>query len=361
MGLQAGIIGLPNVGKSTVFNALTNGHAASENYPFCTIDPNVGIVSIPDPRLEILAGHIHDAKVVAATIEVIDIAGLVKGASRGEGLGNRFLGKVREVDALIHVVRCFVDKNVIHVEGEPDPIRDVENLELELILADLEVVSRRLQRIAKRTEENFKKERSILEKAQMLLDQGSWLSRQALTAQDREVLQPLFLLSMKPVLYVANVAETDFSGQSALAGALKQLARSLGGGLVVISGTIEEELAGWEVEEQSEFLAAYGAKQSALESLAQEIYRVLGLHSYFSTTSKEVHAWTIPRGTLAPQAAGVIHTDFERGFIRAEVYELDDLVRCGSEAEVKNQGLMRLEGKTYAVRDGDVIRFRFQA
>lgn len=361
MGLQAGVIGLPNVGKSTVFNALTNGHAADENYPFCTIDPNVGVVAIPDRRLDRLAGFFPDAKVVPASIEVIDIAGLVKGASRGEGLGNRFLAKVREVDALIHVVRCFDDKNVVHVEGAPDPERDVALLELELILSDLEVVTRRLKRIAKRTEAPFKKERGILEGVLELLDQGVWLGRRAWSREDLDVLNPLFLLSMKPVLFVANVDEDDFSGRSPHAAALRRTAQSSGGGLVVISAKIEAELVDWNDDERLEFLAAYGTERSALESLAQEIYRVLGLHHFFSTTSQEVHAWTIPHGTLAPQAAGVIHTDFEKGFIRAEVYDLDDLIRCGSEAELKNSGRMRLEGKTYEVRDGDVIRFRFQA
>jgi hypothetical protein len=359
MGLSAGIVGLPNVGKSTIFNALTSAKAQSANYPFCTIEPNTGMVPVPDPRLAVINAHIKTEKVIPATLEIVDIAGLVRGASKGEGLGNQFLGNIRQVDAILHVVRCFEDDDVVHVEGSIAPLRDVETIETELMLADMDALEKRAKRIGKMTDADSKAERAAIEAATALLDQGRWLARADLDEQMRQRLRPLFLLSMKPVLYLANVHEDDLEGQHPHVAALREHARLNGAGLVVISGKIEAELADLDREEALELLSELGLQEPGLDALVRETYRLLGLQSYFTAGPKEIRAWTIKAGTKAPAAAGVIHTDFEKGFIRAETYTLADLETHGSEAEIRNRGLLRQEGKDYVVQDGDVLHFKF--
>lgn len=359
MGLSAGIVGLPNVGKSTIFNALTSGKAQSANYPFCTIEPNTGIVPVPDPRLDRILTHIKSEKVLPATIEIVDIAGLVRGASKGEGLGNQFLANIRQVDAILHVVRCFEDTDVIHVEGSVSPLRDVETIETELMLADMDSLDKRLKRIGKQGDAKAKAERTAIERALALLNEGHWLARGELEAADREALSHMFLLSMKPVLFIGNVHEDDLNGEHPHAVALRAHAAKMNAGLVIISGKIESELAGLDLAERSELLSEMGMEEPGLNALARETYRLLGLQSYFTAGPKEIRAWTIRKGAKAPEAAGVIHTDFERGFIRAETYSLQDLETYGSETEIKNRGLMRSEGKEYVVQDGDIMHFRF--
>ena len=363
--MKLGIVGLPNVGKSTLFNSLTKAGAASANYPFCTIDPNVGIVAVPDDRLKVL-GDLHKSKkVTPATIEFVDIAGLVKGASKGEGLGNQFLGNIRECDAIVHVVRCFEDSNVIHVDGSVDPIRDIETINLELIFSDLEVLERRIAKTTKSAmnDKGAKKELEILNEIKAILESGEPASSYANDDQDvMAFVNSLFLLTSKPVIYAANVAEDDLAddGESnPLVQAVRKYADEHNSKVFVICAAIEEEISELSDDEKAEYLEALGITKSGLDKLIAASYDLLGLLSFLTTGEDETRAWTIRKGMKAPQAAGKIHTDFERGFIRAEVINYKDLVECGSSAAAKEKGLMRLEGKEYIVKDGDVILFRF--
>lgn len=362
MGFKCGIVGLPNVGKSTIFNAITAAGAESANYPFCTIEPNVGVVGVPDPRLNKLAEIVRPKAILPTTIEFVDIAGLVKGASRGEGLGNQFLGHIRQVDAIAHIVRCFDDDNVVHVDGSIDPLRDVEVIQTELNLADLDTVQKRMTRIEKQAKSGDKKsqsELSVLQAVQQCLDQGRPARATDLTDEERLVLRDLHLITAKPLLYVANVAEDDLDGRHPYVAGLREFADSEGAEMVTICGKIEAEISELDEDGKAEFLQELGLDQSGLDRVIQAGYRLLGLLTYFTAGVKEVRAWTVERGAKAPAAAGVIHTDFEKGFIRAEVIAFDDFVRCGGEAGAKEKGLMRLEGKEYVVMDGDIMHFRF--
>lgn len=362
MGFKCGIVGLPNVGKSTIFNAITSAGAESANYPFCTIEPNVGVVGVPDPRLNKLAEIVRPKAILPTTIEFVDIAGLVKGASRGEGLGNQFLGHIRQVDAIAHIVRCFDDDNVVHVDGSIDPVRDVEVIQTELNLADLDTVQKRISRIEKQAKSGDKKsqfELSVLQTVLQCLDQGRPARAAELTDEERPVLRDLHLITAKPLLYVANVAEDDLEGRHPYVANLREFAASGGAEMVTICGKIEAEIAELDEEGKAEFLQELGLDQSGLDRVIQAGYRLLGLLTYFTAGVKEVRAWTVERGAKAPAAAGVIHTDFEKGFIRAEVIAFDDFVHCGGEAGAKEKGLMRLEGKEYVVADGDIMHFRF--
>ncbi|MCS7088482.1 MAG: redox-regulated ATPase YchF [Thermoflexales bacterium] len=366
MGLSTGIVGLPNVGKSTIFNALTSANALAANYPFATIEPNKGVVLVPDPRLEEIARYIKTERLVPATIEVVDIAGLVKGASQGQGLGNQFLGHIRNVDAILHIVRCFDNPDVVHVEGSVDPVRDVETIELELVLADLESAERQLEknkRAATQRDPDAIQRVAVLEPIVALLREGK-PARKALENMDeagRKLARTLGFITAKPVLYVANVDDTDPSGtRNPFVAALRAWAEQHGEQMIIISGAIEAEIAALDdPEERRAFLASLGLEESGLARLARATYRLLGLHSFFTAGPKEVRAWTIPIGTRAPQAAGVIHSDFERGFIRAEVYTLDDLRAYKTEAAIRAAGKLRSEGKDYVVRDGDIMHFLF--
>ncbi|HEY6007683.1 MAG TPA: redox-regulated ATPase YchF [Geobacteraceae bacterium] len=362
MGFNCGIVGLPNVGKSTIFNALTSAGAESANYPFCTIDPNVGIVQVPDPRMEKLAEIVNPERILPTTIEILDIAGLVKGASQGEGLGNQFLGHIRSVDAIIHVVRCFDDENVVHVSGSVDPVRDIEVIKTELALADLDTVEKKFQRVekqAKSGDRKFKDEAEFYLRVKSALEKGAEVRGLAENEDERFWFRDLHLLTGKPVLYVANVAETDLEGNHPFVGQVRELAAREEAKVVVICGRIEAEISELEGEEKALFLAEMGLAESGLDRLIRSGYELLGLITYFTAGKKEVRAWTIVRGTKAPQAAGVIHSDFEKGFIRAEVIAYDDYIGAGGEAGAKEKGLMRLEGKEYVVQDGDVMHFRF--
>ena len=360
MSLRCGIVGLPNVGKSTLFNAITKAGIAAENYPFCTIEPNVGIVEVPDLRLDVIAEIAQPQKVVPAVVEFVDIAGLVAGASKGEGLGNKFLATIRETDAIAHVVRCFDDPNVVHVAGKIDPVSDIETINTELALADLESVERQLAKYEKVAQAGGDKEAqrlvAALRKVRVVLDQGLPARNAELTREEHAVLRPLFLLTMKPTMYVANVAE---NGSAAALAAVQAYAAEEGAPVVPISAALESQIADMPDEDKKLFLEDMGMQEPGLDRMIRAAYELLGLQTYFTAGPKEVRAWTIAAGATAPQAAGVIHTDFERGFIRAEVATYDDFVAHGGELGAKEAGKLRLEGKDYVVRDGDVIHFRF--
>ncbi len=362
MSLRCGIVGLPNVGKSTLFNAVTKAGIAAENYPFCTIEPNVGIVEVPDPRLAKLAAIEKPQKVTSATVEFVDIAGLVAGASKGEGLGNQFLANIRETDAIAHVVRCFEDPNVVHVTGKIDPVADIETINTELALADLATVDRQLARASKVARSGGDKEAqrlvAVLEKVQPVLNEARPARTVDLSKEELAVLKPLFLLTMKPTMYVANIADKGFDGNPLLAQVAAH-ARQEGAPVVAICAALESEIADMSDEDKHVFLADMGLEEPGLNRVIRAGYTLLGLQTFFTVGPKEVHAWTVTVGATAPQAAGAIHTDFERGFIRAEVIAYDDYVACKGEVGAKEAGKMRLEGKEYVVRDGDVIYFRF--
>lgn len=363
--MKLGIVGLPNVGKSTLFNSMTLGKAEVANYPFCTIDPNVGIVTVPDERLTKLTEMYNSAKTTPAVIEFVDIAGLVRGASKGEGLGNKFLSHIREVDAIVHVVRCFEDTNVVHVDGSIDPIRDIETINLELVFSDLEILERRIAKTGKmaKADKSLQKEVDVLQKLKDALEQG--ISARAVefdTPEEKAFVDSLTLLTAKPVLYAANVAEDDLADDGAsneFVQRVREYAAKEGSEVFVLCAKIEEEISDLDEADKKEFLADLGVDGSGLDRLIAASYKLLGLISYLTAGPQESRAWTITKGTKAPQAAGKIHSDFERGFIRAEVVAYDDLMRLGSYNAAKEQGLVRSEGKEYVVKDGDVVLFRF--
>ena len=361
MSVSAGIVGLPNVGKSTIFNAISSGKAQTANYPFCTIDPNSGVVSVPDPRLAQISEIIPTKKIVPALLELVDIAGLVKGASTGEGLGNQFLGHIKSVNAILHVVRCFDTTDITHVSGSIDPVRDVEVIDTELMLKDLDTLEKSKTRFEKMKKSGDKDAAAKMDIVQKAIDQinAGTPARRALTEHEKMLLAELHLITLKPVLYVANVDEATLKTDNEFVKKLREIAEKDNAFCIKICGKIEEELADLEEEDKKEFLADLGLTEPGLNSLARAAYDLLGLQTFFTAGESENRAWTIKKGFTAPQAAGVIHTDFERGFIKAEVYTLADLLTYKSETEIKNQGKMRLEGKEYIVKDGDIMFFKF--
>ena len=359
--MKIGIVGLPNVGKSTLFNSITNAGAECANYPFCTIEPNVGVVPVPDERLDILGKMYDTEKIVHAIIEFVDIAGLVKGASKGEGLGNKFLSHIRETDSIVEVVRCFDDSNIVHVDGNVNPIRDIETINLELVLADMETVEKRIDRAAKlaKVDKKYLAEEDAFKKVRTVLEAGKPARIAELTDEEKEYIKDAFLLTMKPVLYVANISEEDIGKENEYVKQVKEYAKKENSEVISLCVKIEEELSTLEGEEKQEMLEAMGLSESGLDKVIKASYDLLGLMSFLTAGKKEVRAWTIKKGTKAPGAAGKIHTDFERGFIKAEIVSFEDLNRLGSYQKAKEAGLVRLEGKDYVMQNGDVVEFKF--